>query len=99
MGYQIYGHWLADFLPKLFVLHRAGYKLNELHFLVPDDTPRFGIDLLDLLGITSERCILDKEEEVIRADRLLIPTMVRTNSRTSPLFGAATRFVTSLIWS
>jgi capsular polysaccharide biosynthesis protein len=99
MGYQIYGHWRADFLPKLFVLHRAGHEPDELRFLVPDDTPRFGIDLLDLLGITPQQCILYKEEEVIRADRLLIPTMVRTNSRTSPLFGAATRFVTSLIWS
>jgi capsular polysaccharide biosynthesis protein len=99
MGYQIYGHWLADFLPKLFVLHRAGCKLNELKILVPDDTPRFGIDLLNLSGITLEQCILYNDDEVVRADRLLIPTMVRTNSRTSPLFGAATRFVSSLIWT
>ena len=100
IGYPIYGHWLADFLPKLFVLHQAGYDIMKLKYLVPEDTPGFGIAMLDLLGITAEkRIVYNQNQEIIRAEELLIPTMVRTNSRTSPLFRDAARFASTLIWN
>ena len=98
-GYQIYGHWLVDFLPKLFVLQTAGFDLTSLKYLIPANTPKFGFDLLDLFGVTEEnRVIYDSGVEVIRPQQLIIPTMARTNSRTSRLFGDAVKFMASRIW-
>jgi hypothetical protein len=99
-GYQTYGHWLVDYLPKLFTLQMAGFDLANLKYLIPADTPKFGFDLLDLFGITEEnRVIYDSRVEVVRPQQLVIPTMLRTNSRTSRLFGQATKFMASQIWA
>lgn len=93
-GHTIYGHWLVDFLPKLFVLHAAGYDIDTLRYLVPADTPAFGIALLELIGIGRERLIqYDPLFETVLADELLIPTLVRTNSRTAPPFADAVAFL------
>jgi hypothetical protein len=99
-AYPIYGHWLVDFLPKLFVLQMAGFKLLSLKYLIPADTPKFGLDLLDLFGINEgNRVVYDHRVEVIRPEQLVVPTMLRTNSRTSRLFGQAAKFMASQIWA
>jgi capsular polysaccharide biosynthesis protein len=98
-GFGIYGHWLVDFLPKLFLLHQAGHDLMRLRYLVPRNAPKFGIDLLELLGITAEKRIAYHPDfELLCADQLLVPTMARSSSRTSSLFRQAVEFVTALIW-
>jgi capsular polysaccharide biosynthesis protein len=49
-GYQIYGHWMAEILPKLGLLRSAGLDLDKLRFLLPHDTPAFALEMLRLLG-------------------------------------------------
>ena len=34
-GHQIYGHWPADFLPKLFAMKAAGFDPDKLKILLP----------------------------------------------------------------
>lgn len=98
-GHTIYGHWLADFLPKLFMLVHAGYDLAEFRYLVPNNTPDFGLVLLDLLGITADRRVTyDVETDLVSPEVLFIPTMVRQSCRTAPLFNQAVAFARSLIW-
>ncbi|MGH7041680.1 MAG: glycosyltransferase family 61 protein [Acetobacteraceae bacterium] len=93
-GFEIYGHWLMDFLPKLYVLHALGYDIDSLRYLVPVGTPEFGIALLDLLGIHSEQLIAhDWQTETVMADELLMPTLLRTNSRVAPPFADAVGFI------
>jgi capsular polysaccharide biosynthesis protein len=91
-GHRIWGHWLVDFLPKLALLQDCGYDLDRLTYLLPDDAPAFGVGLLDLLGIKPDRLLrYDPVLERVRVEQLLIPTMLRSNSRTTRLFARAVR--------
>lgn len=93
-GLPIYGHWLVDFLPKLFVLGICGYDLEALRYLLPADAPRFSIELLKLVGIRAAQIVsYDPVFDAVLADELLIPTLLRTNSRTAPPFAAAAAFL------
>ena len=56
-GYEIYGHWLAEILPKLGVLHAAGLNLDAIRLLLPHDTPAFALEMLRLLGFEEARFV------------------------------------------
>lgn len=97
-GYHVWGHWLIDFLPKLYLLRRAGYDITRLKYLVPANTPQFGLQILDMLGVTADRRVVyNQESEYLVADELLIPTLVRTGNRPSLVFKDAVTFAISLI--
>jgi hypothetical protein len=92
-AHETYGHWLVDFLPRLFVLAQAGHDVDGLRFLVPADLRPFGFALLDLCGIPASRLVLyDHWRELLRVEHLLMPTGLRRGDRLAPAFGAATAF-------
>ena len=97
-GYDVYGHWLVDILPKLFALHMAGLDLGTLLFLYPTDTQPFGKTWLELTGIGQHQLIrYDPDREVIRADELLVPVLLRSGSRASSIFKDAVAFLLDAI--
>ena len=97
-GYLTYGHWLVDFLPKLYLLHRVGIDPMRIKYLIPKDTPEFGFAWLRLVGISDSQLILfDPYAEVVGAKQLILPTLVRTNNRAHPLFPEAVEYLLSLI--
>jgi capsular polysaccharide biosynthesis protein len=92
-SYQTYGHWLADFMPRLWVLATTGHAIAGLAYTVPPDLPAFARDLLLAVGIDPARIIThDYWHEHLTADLLLVPTGLRFGNRLSPRFGEATRF-------
>ena len=94
MGHQMYGHWLVDFLPKLFLLDRAGHDITRLRYLLPADTPDFARVWLGLLGIGEDRLVVyDRTRDCVVCRRLLVPTALRFVSRASPLMREARRFL------
>ncbi|MFC7665387.1 glycosyltransferase family 61 protein [Methylorubrum suomiense] len=93
-GHHMYGHWLVDFLPKLFLLHRAGHDIARLRYLLPADTPAFARTWLGLLGIGADRIVAyDRERDRVACRRLLVPTALRFIGRASPLMREAARFL------
>jgi hypothetical protein len=97
-GHLIYGHWLVDFLPKLYLLHRIGIDPLAIKYLVPKNTPDFGLAWLRLLGIPDSKLVLfDPYSELVGVKRLILPTLLRTSSRTHPLFFDAIEYLLSLI--
>jgi hypothetical protein len=91
-GCSIYGHWLVDFLPRLYVLQQAGHDILRLNYILPHQCPGFGLELLRLIGIPAQQLIpYDPACEQIQADELLLPTTLRTGSRLNRHFAAATR--------
>ena len=88
-GYTIYGHWLAEILPRLAVLIAAGESLDRLTFTVPADAPRFGQELLHLCGVPKSRIVVYGADEVVRADELLMPTLMNNGVRYAPLLADA----------
>ncbi|MEJ0049545.1 MAG: glycosyltransferase 61 family protein [Rhodospirillales bacterium] len=94
-GARNWGHWLTDFLPRLWVLAQAGHALETLRYLVPPDLRPFELTLLRLCGLRDEQLVAyDYFAEVVRADLLLMPTGLREGNRLAPCFSDATAFWT-----
>jgi hypothetical protein len=96
-GHRIYGHWLSDFLPKLFLLHASGYDVRRLHYLLPADTPAFGRGWFQLLGIPPENVIVfSPAGERVWVEELLVPTTFHNGIRAAALLNDAASFLVSL---
>jgi capsular polysaccharide biosynthesis protein len=86
-GYRIFGHWMIDFLPKLYLLQRAGYDWARTSFLLPSDCPSFGYELLELLGIKHDRIVqFDVQTESVFCECLLVPTTCHNGLLPAHLF-------------
>ena len=95
-GHQTYGHWLVDFLPRLWVLAQTSHDLGALRYVVPPELTAAAKRLLAMSGIARDQLVPYRYwREVLTADRLLLPTGLRTHNRISPHFAEATRFWTA----
>ena len=91
-GHRIYGHWLVDHLPRLAVLHEAGFDIFKLRYLLPSDTPAFAFGWLGLLGIKSNQLVLyDPHSEILMPEEVLLPTILHNGSRVSSIFASVAR--------
>ncbi len=92
-AHETYGHWLVDFLPRLWVLQQAGHDLATLRFVVPFDMAEFGFTLLRQCGLADRQLVTYEHwRELLVADRLVLPTTLRLGDRLAPCFPAATQF-------
>ncbi len=92
-SFEVYGHFLVDYLPKLWLLKACGFTFDSLRFLVPMKPPHWVRDILEAVGIAQAQFVPHFfGNEVIRTDRLIVPTTLRTYERLSASFGPATRF-------
>jgi capsular polysaccharide biosynthesis protein len=89
-GHLVYGHWLVDFLPKLYLLRKAGFDVDELSFLIPlnMDPSSFTapnvLKLLRIVGLREDQLVTyDPNIETLCPDELIIPTSMRMNGRLS----------------
>ena len=97
-GHQIYGHWLVDFLPKLYLLDLAGIKPGKIKILLPTNMADFGAQYLALLGFKPENIITyHPDREMLIAEELIIPTTLRWGGRASPLFADAISYLNQTI--
>lgn len=79
-GHTIFGHWLVDFLPKLWLLDAAGFDLAALRYVLSDDVRAWGLELLRLCGIGADQIVTIRREDVLRGS-FLIPTTVHNGVR------------------
>lgn len=94
-GHQTYGHWLVDFLPRLWVLAESGHDLAKLRYVMPPELTPDSRRLLALLGIGRSQLVAHRYwREVLLADRLLMPTGLRAGNRIAPQFRDASAFWT-----
>ncbi|NIJ09441.1 hypothetical protein FHS31_003073 [Sphingomonas vulcanisoli] len=92
-GYTVYGHWLIDILPRLWVLRAAGFDLKQMNFIVPFDRPDFAVRLLELFGINEAQLIpYDDKREILEVAELILPTNLRRGSRLDPLMRQVRQF-------
>jgi hypothetical protein len=97
-GNVMWGHWLIDFLPKLYVLYRFGIDIRRAKFLIASNTPQFALDLLELVGIGDTQLIrFDPYSETIFARNLIASTGVRGGNGAHPLLVDAWRFLMASI--
>jgi capsular polysaccharide biosynthesis protein len=94
-GYQTHGHWLVDFLPRLWLLFATGHDMQALSFVVPPDLSPVARELLRLVGIAPRQLVThDYLHEQLTADVVLAPTGLRLGNRISRVFREATLFWT-----
>jgi capsular polysaccharide biosynthesis protein len=87
-GAVVFGHWLVDFLPRLFVLAESGFDLRKLKYIV-SNIPHWVYPVLGACGLTFEQLVLHREhEEFLQVAELIVPTNVRQRSRVHSLFKA-----------
>jgi len=97
-GYRVYGHWISDILPKIYLLHAAGLDVLNMKILFPHDVPRFGLAWLELLGISPENLIrYDPTDQIVRVEELLVPTTFHNGVRMAPELKPAAVLLSQLI--
>ena len=97
-GRTIWGHWLIDFLPRLYVLHLAGYNIWEAKYILSYNTPNFAYELLRLIGIKKSSIYnYDETSELVGVRKLIVPSYLRWANRLPPLFSEAVKFITENI--
>ncbi len=97
-AYQMYGHWLVDFLPRLFCLVKAGYNLPALRYLLPIDIAMFAKQWLSALGVNDSQIIFyDTTTQQCAISRAMIPTNLRGHSLANPLLAEAFQYLKSVI--
>lgn len=93
-GHTIYGHWLVEILPRLYLLEAAGMPLNSLRILLPHNVPKFGLAWLNLMGISEQQLIFySPEEESIVPDELVMSTVLHNGVRVSGFFRGVAAFL------
>ncbi|MBS0558639.1 MAG: glycosyltransferase family 61 protein [Proteobacteria bacterium] len=97
-GHHIFGHWLADFLPKLHVLAASGHDPGALLYLMPRTTPPWALEFLRLLGIRADQLVFfDPFAEVIEADCVLLPTFLHNGVRFAAPFAGAVAHIKAAV--
>ena len=84
-GWPTWGHWLVEFLPRIFLLKLSGYNIYEIKFVLPVQTPKFALDLISKLGITN-LLFFNHEKEIILAEKILITNNMSSFGSFHPLF-------------
>ena len=89
-GFTTWGHWLVDFLPRLFLLGRAGWDITRIKWIIIKQTPHFARELLHLLGLPDD-CLIeyDPGTEMLEVGDLIIPTNLSAGALMHPLFNEA----------
>ena len=85
-GDHIYGHWLADILPRVWLAE--GYRRGRFRYVIREGSPRFVYDLLALLGVESDRVIRwDTTNQRVTFQSAYVPTNVRFDQYFHPIIG------------
>lgn len=75
-GSKNYFHWVADVLPRFYLLKRSGINLDEIdRFVVNSFQEPYQKESLSDLGIPQDKLIESSKYVHIKADRLIVPSL------------------------
>jgi hypothetical protein len=89
-GVQVYGHWLLDILPTLWLFIETGSKhkinMNKVRYLLPVQTPTWARTMLELLfNLPEDRVFYyDERKSVVQVACAILPSQLRINNYISP---------------
>jgi len=71
-----YCHWVLDILPRVGLLEKCGYDLNQIdQFVFNNYKANFQIDSLNKLGINDSKIITSDKTPELMAENALIPSL------------------------
>ena len=89
-GYQVYGHWLVDILPCIWLFMRErlkhGVDPRSTLYLLPEGVPSWAMNMLGrLFGIGKDNIIFYNEvDTVVKAKTFLLASKLNINDYFSP---------------
>jgi capsular polysaccharide biosynthesis protein len=96
-GGAVYGHWILDMLPmvwNLFEAVRLGAVRPPLRFLLSRGSPAWARAMLaELFDIGEDRIVTFSDDEVLRLDEVVVPSLLRISPLISPRMNDFVRFV------
>lgn len=76
-GMYIYGHWLIDILPKLYMLQQR-LNFDKCKIALPLDIPGYWKKFFRLLNISEDRVLFyDPLKEILECKNIILPTKCR----------------------
>jgi capsular polysaccharide biosynthesis protein len=84
LGEHIWGHWLLDILPRIFLARKCG--IEDAVFLVGCDSRPFAFELLERFGVArSQVFVYDPAIEMVECEQLIVPSLCRSGVSVHPL--------------
>lgn len=82
-GWQIYGHWLVDVLPRLERFRNSGIQIDQYLFAGPER--EWQLRLIEATGIDLAKCrFIDVGQTGVACDNVVFATYDRYNSEVRP---------------
>ena len=76
LGGNNYFHWMAQLLPRIFLMEEAGLEVaNVDHFIVNGTSHPFQRETLQRLGITADRTVTMEDGEIVQCALLVVPSL------------------------
>ena len=86
-GDHIYGHWVTDILPRLWVLSHK-IDLASVTMVVRHNIPSFALKMLELFGVPqSNICLFNPNLQNLRCKRAYYATNLRKDQISHPMMG------------
>lgn len=82
IGYVVYGHWVLDILPRIWLFEKIfGPVPSGVRLILPNDTPKFGYDILEWrFGIKPSQIEhFDYKKEQLSLRVAYVPTLTHTD--------------------
>jgi capsular polysaccharide biosynthesis protein len=99
-AYPIYGHWLVDIIPKAWLyMTQFGKRFVEAKFLFANDTPKFGLEILErLFSIQAHQIsFYDIEAEIPIVERMVVPSLMHNSHVYHPAMLRAIAYVREIM--
>ncbi|ACI51572.1 conserved hypothetical protein [Gluconacetobacter diazotrophicus PA1 5] len=86
-GWRTWGHWLSDFLPRIFSILCCGIDPSRLKWIVPRDLPDYALRLIRQCGLDDAHLApFDHREEILSIGALLCPVNLTAAPLVHPMF-------------
>jgi tetratricopeptide (TPR) repeat protein len=85
----VYGHFLLEILPKLYIWHVLKEYGDTYPLLLPTGLPRWILDFVDLFIDRRNLCFYDAAREAVEAPSFILASMMHTNHNFHPSFNLA----------
>ena len=92
-AHLVYGHWLLDYIPRVW-LCREYLDMKEIQLILPHDTPQFAREIISTLLPDAEVTTWDWFLEDVHFDSLIAPSMLHNSHIFHPAFNI---FISSIL--
>lgn len=85
-GWTTWGHWIIEFLTRVYIIYKIGFDKNNIKWIIPSDCPIFARELIRMVGIEDINIIqFDHTNTILRCKSIIVPTNLTCGMSCHPL--------------